>query len=1049
MRRSSLAFVTLFAIGFAAPGLGREPGPQERIFFTSEPPPVESAPADLRADTLFLFAASGPGAYGTPGTNARGFSFDDGAGGPAAAGWTPVDVTAQTDTYWHLQDLYLSHGHGTDFAAADDFADGGPTAGNDYAWWCGRSGACGWAHPIGYGDGWNQWLVLAVPEAATGGTLEFDYVADFEGDVYDYFTLYAQSAEGELSELLDNHVSGEQDVRHYGPLAFGEVAALIFAFVSDGAWSDEDGSYVSDVGAVWLDNFELDYTGAPDVAWDFESGVESDFPALTASWPAGAGAYGALYRSLFSEDQCIVNSSYAWAFFDLGTTNPEYPIPVIPYGPPYVDNGIVSPVLDRAHSLGDPVGEPMDDVWHGPSHLLVRCMTYFDLPLEALIFCEVEVQAAVSEFPCLGEWEYGGGVYYGGGVVAWLSWTRDRTLQLLSSAGPHNIVGARVRYRVMDMCPFWCNDYGDGTGHTPAPYFDTISVMVINGSPANWSVDSWWRFQDNFPEANGKVRIDSAIDVQPYSGTTLVIGDSTLIKLNMSGYGGIRGDYLSVPGQVRPSLYLHSRVVAGPNVGSTSPAMGDPDASDGIYSPRIGTAVVNGETWNVAVADTARYQGAISPHWYAFDFAEDFFMPGDIIQHYYKGIAVDNTVQTRPGSAESSNPELRNYYVVRCLPTAGATLLFVEDGRLVSGYYQGEPTADQRIAGYWQEAFRYNGYSGYDIYTTQAPSSGLHNGLGGRAEIGDIDQYEVIVWDSGDLPSFTIQNALPDDLAFDDVLLDDWLRNSAHNTCLWVMGTEVANDLDDEPSFLNVTLGATHILDGSHYNDVTGILAPQVKSVHPALSIGGQQPSFRVDAGCPFPRNLDLVEKNDALAQDAMAWSVTTGVPSARAGIYNLDPDGDGEITSPGGFTNRTLFNPFSYYQVRDEGFGVPQGYDYARRLVGDVLSSLCGFAPNGQPDGADLAPARTALAGAYPNPFNPSTAIRFALAQPERVHLEVFDLGGRRVRTLVDGPLPAAQHEAIWDGADAVGHRLPSGVYFARLVAGDYRASAKLVLLK
>ncbi|MBM4119035.1 hypothetical protein FJ251_15135, partial [bacterium] len=62
---------------------------------------------------------------------------------------------------------------------------------------------------------------------------------------------------------------------------------------------------------------------------------------------------------------------------------------------------------------------------------------------------------------------------------------------------------------------------------------------------------------------------------------------------------------------------------------------------------------------------------------------------------------------------------------------------------------------------------------------------------------------------------------------------------------------------------------------------------------------------------------------------------------------------------------------------------------------------------------------------------------------------LEVYDLAGRRVRTLVDGPLPAAQHEAIWDGADAAGRRLASGVYFVRLVAGDYRASEKLVLVK
>ncbi|MBM4116988.1 hypothetical protein FJ251_04480, partial [bacterium] len=875
MRSSSLALAVLLATSLAAPGLSREPGPRERVFFASEPPPVEAAPAGVRADTLFLFAASGPGAYGAPGTDPRGYTFDH-AGGPATAGWTPVDATAQLGIWWHLQALNLSNGHATDFQSAAGLPPtGGPTAGNDYAWWCGRRNVCGWVNPTGYGGGWNQWLVLDVPAAATAGNLEFDYVGDFEGDVYDFFTLYAKAGANDPVELLSNAVGGEQTVIHYGPIAIGDVDELIFAFVSDGGWSDEDGSFITDIGAVWIDNMEIDYTGATDVAWNFESGNEADFHALDATVPAGAGAYGALYHSLFSEDQCVVNSSYAWAFFDLNTTNPEYPIPVTPYGPPYFDNGVQSPLFERAHTLGDPVGISVDAAHVPGSRFIFSALVYWDLPLNTLIFVQSYVAAHTIEAPCLGQWEANYTVYYGPGYYGWLGHTRDYTQQLAESAGPGNTVdGMAIRLMVIDMCPYWCDNYGDGTGHTPAPYFDMVSARLINTSSIAWDVDVFRRFQDNFPEANGKVRIDSAIDVQPYSGTTLVIGDSTLIKLRMDGHGGIQRDPASVPGEVRPRLYLHSRVTAGPHAGSTDPAMGDPDASDGIYSPWIGTTVVNGETWNVAVADTARYQGEISPHWYAFDFAEDYFEAGDVIELYYKGTAVDNTSQTRPAWAESSNPDLRSYYIVRCLPTAGATMLLCDDD------FGNQP--------YWDEAFLYNGYSGYDIYTTQAPSSGLNNGLGGRAEIGDIDQYEVIVWDSGDLPSFTIQNAPPDDLAFDDVLLDDWLRNSAHNTCLWVMGNEVANDLDDEPSFLNINLGATHILDGIYYKDVTGILVPQVKSVHPALSIGGQQPSFRVDAGCPFPRGLDLVEKNDALAQDAMAWSVTTGVPSARAGIYNL-----------------------------------------------------------------------------------------------------------------------------------------------------------------
>jgi hypothetical protein len=1030
---SSLGLVLLALVAAAA--FAREVPPEPRLnFATSAPAPGPVTTTGVRADTLFLFAASGPGAWGMPGTNARGYTFDNGAGGPAEAGWTPYDATSNNATYWHLQSLTLSNGHATDFSAVDDFANGGPTAGNDYAWWCGREEACGWTHPTGYGTLWEQWLVLSVPAAATAGLLEFDYIADFEGDGYDYFTLYAKAGGDEPVELLSNHVSGEQLVRHYGPIAFGNVDELIFEFHSDGGWSDEDGSFVTDIGAVWLDNFEIDYTGAPDVAWDFESGIEADFPALEATFAPGAGMYGALYANLFAEDQCIVNSTYAWAFFDLSTTNPEYPIPVTPYGPPYFDNGIQSPLLERAHALGDPVGLSVDDAYDGNSQFLLRYMVYRDLPLNALVFYAAFVSAQTEESPCLGQWATHNVYYYG--EDGWGDWFIDFTLHLNNSAAGGNVTGIGIRHMVVDQCAVWCNVNGDGSGHTPAPYFDMISGMLVNSSSIAWNIDVFRRFQDNFPEPSGKVRIDSSIDVQPTHGTTLVIGDSTRIDLNMNGEGGILADLASVPGQTRPSLYLYSRVVAGPHAGSTDQALGDPDASDGIWSPHIGTAVVNGETWNIAIADTARYQGTAYGGVWAFDFADDYFEPGDILEFYYKATSNLGTVSTRPLWAESADPALRSTYIVRCLPTAGVAMLFCDDAN--------------GMLPWWEEAFRYNGYEDYDVYATQAPSSGLHNGLGGRAEIGDLDQYEVIVWDSGDLPSYTIQNALPDDIAFDDVLLDDWLTNSAHNTCLWVMGNELATDQADEPSFLNEDLGAVRILYGTYYDDLTGILVPTVYATHPALEIGGLDPYFTLDAGCPTVENLDLVTLNgtNPLAVEAFAWA-DAGGSQAKAGIYNQDPDGNGNASSPGGYTNRTLFNPFSYYEVWDAGFGIADGYDYARRLVGDVLANLCGYEANTAPDGVEPVPAHFALAGGYPNPFNPKTTIRFALAAPERVHLVVYDLAGRRVRTLVNAALPAAEHEAVWDGTDDAGARVASGVYFARLVAGEFIASEKLVLVK
>ena len=1029
----------------SATAIARESSEASRRFVTAEiPRPGESPESVTRADTLFLFAASGPGAWGAPGTDARGYTFDDGAGGPATAGWTLWDNTAQHDLFWHLQALTLSNGHGTDFSSADDFADGGPTAGNDFAWWCGVEGACGWVGEAGYGTHWDQYLVLDVPPGATGGTIAFDYVGDFEGQSFDYFTLYA-AAGGVLDVLTDNHVQGEQAVLHVGPLAFGDVDSLVFAFHSDGGWSDQDGSYLSDIGAVWIDNLVVDYDGATDIAWDFESGIEADYPALHAAIPAGAGAYGALYRGLFAEDPCIVNASYAWAFFDPGTLNAEYPIPVTPYGPPYFDNGIRSPLLDEAHALGEATGTPLLDATDGNSRYLLRFMAYCDLPLNALVFYTVDVGTQTLQSDCNGVVVVENALYYGT-QKRWRDMFVDCSLTVELASWGGDVTGVDYTLRVMDQCDVWCNVYGDGIEHTPAPYFDNVQAMLVNDvSPVVWDVDPYHRFQDNFPEAGtGKVRIDSALDIQPSTSTTLVIGDSTTIALNMEGAGGVATDLTSVPGEIRPQLYLHSRVIAGPHAGSTDPAMGDPDAGDGIWSPWIGTAAVNGETWNVAVADTAREQGAPDPGAWAFDFADDYFEPGDVIQFYYKATAVEGVTETQPLWAESADPLLRRRYTVRCLPTAGADLLFVEDG----GPRTTDP--DQRLLTYWLEAFRYNGAYAVDVYTTQAPSSGLNNGLGGRAEPGDLDQYRMILWDSADLPSYTLQNALPDDLAFDTLLLADWLNGSEHDTGLWVLGTQVASDLYDEPSFLNAALGAELVFPGAGYEDLTGIRTPRVLVTHPALEVAGQMPYFELAAGCPELEQLNLVRPlpGNPLAEGVFDWGVDPS-GGAVAGVLNHDPDGDGTATSPAGYANRTLFCPFTYPELRNVGFGDDLGIDYARYLVGSVLAGLFGTWPEDIPDAADPVPAHTAFDGAYPNPFNPSTTLRFALATPEHARLDVYDLAGRRLRTLVDADLPAAEHEAVWDGRDDRGSVLPSGVYFARLTAGGFRSSQKLMLLK
>jgi hypothetical protein len=93
--------------------------------------------------------------------------------------------------------------------------------------------------------------------------------------------------------------------------------------------------------------------------------------------------------------------------------------------------------------------------------------------------------------------------------------------------------------------------------------------------------------------------------------------------------------------------------------------------------------------------------------------------------------------------------------------------------------------------------------------------------------------------------------------------------------------------------------------------------------------------------------------------------------------------------------------------------------------------------------------PPGVALLGNYPNPFNPSTRIVFTLPQAMSVRMAVYDLRGRRVRTLVAGQLDSGRQEVAWEGRDDAGRGQPSGTYFYRLEAGAKTLTGTMVLHK
>jgi hypothetical protein len=95
------------------------------------------------------------------------------------------------------------------------------------------------------------------------------------------------------------------------------------------------------------------------------------------------------------------------------------------------------------------------------------------------------------------------------------------------------------------------------------------------------------------------------------------------------------------------------------------------------------------------------------------------------------------------------------------------------------------------------------------------------------------------------------------------------------------------------------------------------------------------------------------------------------------------------------------------------------------------------------------VVPAATALYQNYPNPFNPATKIVFELAAERNIDVVVYSVTGARVRTLAGGLFPAGIHTVEWDGLDETGSPAASGVYFYRLITGDYSETKKMVLIR
>jgi hypothetical protein len=112
-----------------------------------------------------------------------------------------------------------------------------------------------------------------------------------------------------------------------------------------------------------------------------------------------------------------------------------------------------------------------------------------------------------------------------------------------------------------------------------------------------------------------------------------------------------------------------------------------------------------------------------------------------------------------------------------------------------------------------------------------------------------------------------------------------------------------------------------------------------------------------------------------------------------------------------------------------------------------DVLTLVLDLSQTGIDDGE--LPTMFALRQNSPNPFRDGTAMAFNLPTAARTKINVYDVAGRKIATVVDRQFPAGRHSVEWNGTDSAGGHVPAGIYFYRLEAGSHTSTKKMIVLR
>jgi flagellar hook assembly protein FlgD len=134
----------------------------------------------------------------------------------------------------------------------------------------------------------------------------------------------------------------------------------------------------------------------------------------------------------------------------------------------------------------------------------------------------------------------------------------------------------------------------------------------------------------------------------------------------------------------------------------------------------------------------------------------------------------------------------------------------------------------------------------------------------------------------------------------------------------------------------------------------------------------------------------------------------------------------------------------FNYLLIEEEGSHGMHNPKFAVDVLIQSKNVLIGITTN-----SNEVPMKYELTQNYPNPFNPVTKFTFSIPKANDVLITIYDITGREITTLVSMKMTPGKYTVDWDGTNTSGNLVSSGVYFYKIVSGDFVETKKMVMVK